>query len=67
MWDVLSGDFDETITNEDCLNNVISAARRGSIIVFHDSKKANERMSYALPKLLDHFSKLGYRFKKIEI
>jgi peptidoglycan/xylan/chitin deacetylase (PgdA/CDA1 family) len=65
MWDVLSGDFDTQISGETCFQNVIKHAGPGSIIVFHDSTKAWERMSYALPKVLQHFSALGYRFKTI--
>lgn len=65
MWDVLSGDFDTQISGETCFQNVIKHAGPGSIIVFHDSTKAWDRMSYALPKVLEHFSALGYRFEKI--
>ena len=63
MWDVLSGDFDKTITGEQCAQNVIQHAGPGSIIVFHDSAKAMDRLHIALPKVLAHFSKLGYQFK----
>jgi peptidoglycan-N-acetylglucosamine deacetylase len=66
MWDVLSGDFDQNITKEDCLNNVLVSTRRGSIIVFHDSLKASERMMYTLPLVLEHFSKKGYRFEAVK-
>ena len=65
MWDVLSGDFDITITGEQCAQNVIQHAGPGSIIVFHDSQKAWDRMSIALPIVLAYFSKLGYRFETI--
>ena len=65
MWDVLSGDFDTQISGETCFQNVIKHAGPGSIIVFHDSTKAWDRMSYALPKVLQHFSALGYRFETI--
>ena len=65
MWDVLSGDFDTTISNEQCLSNVIDHARPGSIIVFHDSMIAQERMEYALPKVLEHYTTKGYCFEKI--
>ena len=65
MWDVLSGDFDVQLSPENCCSNVLSNVQPGSIIVFHDSAKAWERMAYALPKVLDHFTKLGYRFDKI--
>ena len=65
MWDVLSGDFDTTITGEQCANNVIQHTRPGSIVVFHDSAKAMARLRIALPKVLAHFSKLGYQFKAL--
>ena len=65
MWDVLSGDFDTNITGEACAQNVIQHAGPGSIIVFHDSAKAMDRLRVALPKVLAHFSKLGYQFKAL--
>jgi len=65
MWSVLSGDFDLKLSPEACCNNVLNNAKSGSIVVFHDSAKAWERMSYALPIVLAHFSNLGYRFKAI--
>ena len=66
MWDVLSGDFDESLTNEDCLKNVTSAARRGSIVVFHDSVKAAEKLKFTLPKVLEHYAAKGYRFESLK-
>jgi peptidoglycan/xylan/chitin deacetylase (PgdA/CDA1 family) len=65
MWDVLSADFDLKLNGEDCARNVLKYTKPGSIIVFHDSQKAWDRMSVALPLVLDHFSKLGYRFEAI--
>lgn len=57
MWDVLSGDFDTELSPQSCLQNVLFKARSGSIIVFHDSEKAWERMQFALPRVLEHFSR----------
>jgi peptidoglycan/xylan/chitin deacetylase (PgdA/CDA1 family) len=65
MWSVLSGDFDRDISAEKCLNNVLLSTKAGSIIVFHDSEKAAEKMLYALPKVLEQFSKKGFSFEKI--
>lgn len=65
MWDVLSADFDSSISKEKCLENVLKNTRKGSIIIFHDSKKAESNLRYALPKVLTHYSKLGYVFKAI--
>jgi len=67
MWNVLSLDWDNSISKEACLNNVISKTTKGSIIVFHDSIKASKNMLFALPKALEYFSKLGYNFKAINI
>jgi peptidoglycan/xylan/chitin deacetylase (PgdA/CDA1 family) len=65
MWDVLSGDFNEEITKEQCLQNVILNVKKGSIIVFHDSTKAYLNMEYSLPRTLDFFSEKGFRFEKL--
>ncbi len=67
MWTVLSGDFDEKLPAEKCLENVLSKTRAGSIVVFHDSEKANIRMRYALTGSLKYFSGKGYRFEKISL
>ena len=66
MWDVLSGDFDENISAEDCLNNVLKAVVPGSIVVFHDSIKANDKLRIVLPQVLKHYFMEGYTFKAIE-
>lgn len=63
MWDILSGDFDQSISPEQCLNNVINNIRPGSIIVFHDSEKANERLLFALPKVLEYCSGRRWQMK----
>lgn len=65
MWDVLSADFDERISGEDCLKNVILNARKGSIIIFHDSDKAMERLKFSLPRVLEFFQSKGFRFEKL--
>jgi peptidoglycan/xylan/chitin deacetylase (PgdA/CDA1 family) len=65
MWDILSGDFDTTISGEKCYSNVIKNAKEGSIIVFHDSTKAWDRMHMALPKMLQYFSEKGFVFKAL--
>lgn len=54
MWDVLSYDFDNNISQEKCANNVIKNIQPGSIIVFHDSEKAEKNMLYALEATLKY-------------
>src|SRR5450432_1247715 len=65
MWNVLSGDFDEKITPENCYLNVMNNSGPGSIIIFHDSLKALPRLQYALPRVLEYFTEKGFQFKII--
>ena len=61
MWDILSADFDQSITQEKCLNNVLSNLKPGSIIVFHDSVKASKNLKYVLPKTLEFIDQQHYK------
>ncbi len=65
MWSLLSGDFDVQLSPEACCANVIHHAKAGSVVVFHDSTKAWDRMHYALPRVLEHFRAQGYQFNVI--
>ena len=65
MWDVLSGDFDTKLSPESCLKNVIKHTQNGSIIVFHDSLKAWDRLEYTLPKALEYWTTQGYIFETL--
>jgi peptidoglycan/xylan/chitin deacetylase (PgdA/CDA1 family) len=65
MWDVLSADFDQRISGETCALNVIRNTKKGSIVVFHDSEKAFNRLKIALPETLNFFGDKGYSFEVI--
>jgi peptidoglycan/xylan/chitin deacetylase (PgdA/CDA1 family) len=65
LWDVMSYDFDHHTSPQQCLSNVIRHARPGSVVVFHDSLRASEKMLYALPRVLEYFSEKGWEFKSI--
>ena len=65
MWSVLSGDFDTITSNQKCLQNVVTNAKAGSIIVFHDSERAYPRLEYALSNALKILSERGYQFEKL--
>ena len=65
MWDVLSVDFDSNLSQEKCLENVLSNVRSGSIIVFHDSIKAFKNLEYTLPKTLNLLKEKGFVFDVI--
>ena len=66
MWDILSYDFDQTITPEKCLDNVLKNIVNGSIIVFHDNVKAEQNLKYALPKTLAFLKEKGFLCAKID-
>lgn len=65
MYRTVAYDWDENITAEQCLENVIKRTKNGDLIVFHDSAKAFKNMKYALPKVIDYFLEKGYRFEKL--
>ncbi len=65
MWDVISYDY-ETIRPEKCFKNVKNNVKNGSIVVFHDSFKAEKNIKYTLPKTIDYFLKLNYNFATIK-
>ena len=66
MWDVLSADYDTSISPEKCLENVLKNVTSGSIIVFHDSVKAFPNLEYTLPKALKYWAAKGFVFEKLD-
>lgn len=60
MWDIVSYDFDQATAPEKCLANVLNHVETGSIIVFHDSIKAEANLKYALPKTLEFLKENGF-------
>jgi len=65
MWDVLTGDYDQSLSQERVLSKTFQYTEQGSIVLFHDSIKASKNMMYALPKFLKHFSEEGFTFKAL--
>jgi peptidoglycan/xylan/chitin deacetylase (PgdA/CDA1 family) len=67
MWDVLSGDFDIDLDPDKCLKSVLKYTKSGSIVVFHDSLKAFNRLEYALPRAMEAWSKAGFEFSPLTL
>ena len=65
MWSVLSYDFDQKISPQDCLKRTIEKTNKGSIVVFHDNIKAEKNIDYALPRYIEHFLNKNYVFKTL--
>lgn len=60
MWDVVTRDYNPKLTPEQVFDNVKRFTRNGSIIVFHDSLKAEKNMKYTLPRAIEWLQKSGY-------
>jgi hypothetical protein len=67
MYDLVSHDYSRKLTGEQVLDNVKRNVRNGSIIVFHDSLKAEKNMKYALPRAIEWLREQGYNFDKISM
>ena len=67
MWDIISGDYRSNITPQAVSRNVLNTVRRGSIIVFHDSYKAQKNLTKALPMVIRELKKRGYIFGEIPL
>lgn len=63
MWDVVTRDYSKCMTPPEVLSVVKKCTRDGSIIVFHDSVKAENNMKYALPRSIEWLKEQGYTFK----
>lgn len=67
MYDLVTRDYSKKLNGEEVLDNVRRFARNGSIIVFHDSLKAEKNMRYAMPRAIEWLLAAGYEFEKIPI
>lgn len=65
MYDLVTRDYSKKLTGEEVLDNVRRYARNGSIIVFHDSLKAEKNMRYAMPRAIEWLKAAGYEFEVI--
>lgn len=65
MWDVLTQDYSQSVSPERCYKGSFKATRPGSIVVFHDSLKAERNLTYTLPRYLEYFSKQGFVFSAL--
>lgn len=62
MYDLVSRDYSKRLRPNQVFDNVRRYARPGSIIVFHDSLKAERNMKAALPLAIKWLKNEGYEF-----
>lgn len=65
MYDLVTRDYARTLTPGQVMDNVRRYARNGSIIVFHDSLKAERNMKAVLPQAIKYLRDEGYEFLPI--
>ena len=65
MYDVVTRDYSKKLNGEKLVKNVRRYARNGSIIVFHDSLKAEANLRYALPRAIEWLRDQGFEFAPI--
>lgn len=66
MWDILTADFDTNISLEKCYSNATKKVENGSIIVFHDSQKAENNLYSVLPKAIHYYKEKGFKFEILD-
>lgn len=65
MWDLVTRDYSNRLSEQEILENVKRYTRSGSIITFHDSLKSIEKLHYALPRAIEWLQAEGYTCKLI--
>ena len=65
MWDVLSGDYESSISPELCLKRSLKGTSNGSIVVFHDSYKSENKLKAVLPAYLEELTNQGHSFASL--
>ena len=65
FWDVVTRDYTAKLSPQYVLNVVKKRVRNGSIIVFHDSLKAQQNMQWAMPRAIEWLQSQGYQFKTL--
>ncbi len=64
LWDVLTWDFNSSVSKEKCWSNVKENVSGGSVIVYHDKESCLEKLQYGLPKVFGEFGG-RYSFDKL--
>lgn len=65
MYDLVTRDYSKKLNGYDVLANVKHFTRNGSIIVFHDSLRAEYNLKYALPLAIEWLKSEGYEMLPI--
>lgn len=65
MWDILTRDYEAGVDIKKAIETTVNEAQKGSVIVFHDSVKAQNQLQQILPEVLKGLSEKGFTFKQL--
>ena len=65
QWSDLSCDYDKRLDCEKSLSALVKNAKPGSIVVFHDSEKAEHQLKQILPSYLEAMLAEGFTFETL--
>ena len=65
MWSVITRDYENLADLPKAANSVLSVINNGSIVLLHDTLKAEKNCLYLLRAILEQFSDKGYSFAAI--
>jgi peptidoglycan/xylan/chitin deacetylase (PgdA/CDA1 family) len=65
QWSDLSCDYDKRLDCERSLSALVKNVKSGSIVVFHDSEKAENQLKQILPRYLEAMLAEGYTFQTL--
>jgi peptidoglycan/xylan/chitin deacetylase (PgdA/CDA1 family) len=65
MWDVLTGDYNASLSSNDILHYSLNSTSHGSIVVFHDSLKSKQHLFKVLPDYISMLVDQGYQFRSL--
>lgn len=63
LSDVVPRDYSPRLSGQQVLDNACRYVRNGSIVVFHDSLKAEKNLRYALPLFIEYCLTRGWQFE----
>ncbi len=65
LWDLLTHDYNPRFTPERIMRAIQRYSRNGSIVVFHDSLKAQQNMLAVLPQAIEFWLQEGYELRAL--
>jgi peptidoglycan/xylan/chitin deacetylase (PgdA/CDA1 family) len=66
-WSVMPGDFDQSISSDQCYKNLVKHVKAGDIVVLHDNEKSWKHLEYCLPKWLEFIYNKGLKSDYISL